>query len=77
MDSGIEYDVVPEVKVEFEKIRKDNTDKQKTLDTLQGKFDALNSELETARKEVKKAKEESKANFDSEVKARVLSGMDI
>lgn len=71
LDSGIEYDVVPEVKVEFEKIRKDNSDKQKTLDTLQGKFDALNSELETARKEVEKTKEESKANFDSEVKARV------
>ena len=71
LDSGIEYDVVPEVKVEFEKIRKDNSDKQKSLDTLQGKFDALNSELETAKKEVEKAKEESKANFDSEVKARV------
>ena len=71
LDSGIEYDVVPEVKVEFEKIRKDNTDKQKSIGTLQGKFDALNSELETARKEVEKAKEESKANFDSEVKARV------
>ena len=42
LDSGIEYDVVPEVKVEFEKIRKDNADKQKSLDTLQGKFDALN-----------------------------------
>ena len=71
LDSGIEYDVLPEVKVEFEKIRKDNSGKQKSLDTLQGKFDALNSELETARKEVEKAKEESKANFDSEVKARV------
>ena len=45
LDSGIEYECAPEVKVEIEKMRKDSAEAKKAHDTLQAKFDALEAEL--------------------------------
>lgn len=71
LDSGIEYECAPEVKVEIEKMRKDSADAKKEADKLQAKYDALEAEL-TKEKEGRKADaEKAKANFDEAIKARV------
>lgn len=71
LDSGIEYDTAPEVKVAFEKAQADLKEQQGRLDSLQAKYDSLLADSE----KVKKAQEEEKAkvkeNFDSAVKERV------
>lgn len=71
LDSGIEYDCAPEVKVEIEKMRKDSADMKKEADKLQAKFDALEAELAKEREGRKADAEKAKANFDAAVKARV------
>jgi hypothetical protein len=71
LDSGIEYECAPEVKVEIEKMRKDSAEKAKAYDTLQAKFDALEAELAKEKEGRKADAEQAKANFDEAVKARV------
>ena len=71
LDSGIEYDCAPEVKVEIEKMRKDSADAKKEADKLQAKFDALEAELKKEQEGRKADAEAAKANFDEAVKARV------
>ena len=71
LDSGIEYDCAPEVKVEIEKMRKDSAEAQKEQDKLQAKFDALEAELKKEQDGRKADAEQAKANFDEAVKARV------
>ena len=71
LDSGIEYDCAPEVKVEIEKMRKDSADMKKGLDKLQAKYDALDAELAKEQEGRKADAEKAKANFDEAVKARV------
>ena len=71
LDSGIEYDCAPEVKVEIEKMRKDSADMKKEADKLQAKFDALEAELKKEQEGRKADAEKAKANFDEAVKARV------
>jgi hypothetical protein len=71
LDSGIEYDCAPEVKVEIEKMRKDSAEAKKEHDTLQAKFDALEAELAKEKDARAKDAEAAKANFDEAVKARV------
>ena len=71
LDSGIEYDCAPEVKVEIEKMRKDSADAKKEFDKLQAKFDALEAELAKEQEGRKADAEKAKANFDAAVKARV------
>lgn len=71
LDSGIEYDCAPEVKVEIEKMRKDSADAKKAYDTLQAKFDALEAELKKEQEGRKADAEKAKANFDEAIKARV------
>lgn len=71
LDSGIEYDCAPEVKVEIEKMRKDSADMKKEADKLQAKFDALEAELAKEKEGRKADAEKAKANFDAAVKARV------
>ena len=71
LDSGIEYDCAPEVKVEIEKMRKDSAEVKKGFDKLQAKFDALEAELAKEQKGRKADAEAHKANFDEAVKARV------
>ena len=71
LDSGIEYDCAPEVKVEIEKMRKDSADMKKEADKLQAKFDALEAELAKEQEGRKADAEKAKANFDEAVKARV------
>ena len=71
LDSGIEYDCAPEVKVEIEKMRKDSADMKKEADKLQAKFDALEAELAKEKEGRKADAEKAKANFDEVVKARV------
>lgn len=71
LDSGIEYECAPEVKVEIEKMRKDSADAKKAYDTLQAKFDALGAELKKEKEGRKADAEKAKANFDEAIKARV------
>lgn len=71
LDSGIEYECAPEVKVEIEKMRKDSAEAQKEQDKLQAKFDALEAELKKEQEGRKADAEVHKANFDEAVKARV------
>lgn len=71
LDSGIEYDCAPEVKVAIEKMRKDSADMKKEADTLQAKYDALEAELAKEKEGRKADAEAAKANFDAAVKARV------
>ena len=71
LDSGIEYDCAPEVKVEIEKMRKDSADAKKEFDKLQAKYDALDAELAKEQEGRKADAEKAKANFDEAVKARV------
>ena len=71
LDSGIEYDCAPEVKVAIEKMRKDSADAKKAYDTLQAKYDALDAELKKEKEGRKADAEKAKANFDEAIKARV------
>lgn len=71
LDSGIEYDCAPEVKVAIEKMNKDSADAKKAYDTLQAKFDALEAELAKEKEGRKADAEKAKANFDEAIKARV------
>ena len=71
LDSGIEYDCAPEVKVAIEKMRKDSAEAKKGLDKLQAKFDALGAELKKEQEGRKADAEKAKANFDEAIKARV------
>ena len=71
LDSGIEYDCAPEVKVEIEKMRKDSAEQAKAYDTLQAQFDALDAELKKEKEGRKADAEKAKANFDEAIKARV------
>lgn len=71
LDSGIEYECAPEVKVEIEKMRKDSAEAKKGFDKLQAKYDALDAELKKEQEGRKADAEAYKANFDEAVKARV------
>ena len=71
LDSGIEYECAPEVKVEIEKMRKDSAEAKKEADKLQAKFDALEADLKKEQEGRKADAEAAKANFDEAVKARV------
>lgn len=71
LDSGIEYECVPEVKVEIEKMRKDSADMKKETDKLQAKYDALEAELAKEKEGRKADADAAKANFDAAVNARV------
>ena len=71
LDSGIEYECAPEVKVEIEKMRKDSADTKKEFDKLQAKYDALDAELKKEQEGRKADAEAAKVNFDAAVKARV------
>lgn len=71
LDSGIEYECAPEVKVEIEKMRKDSAEAKKEFDKLQAKFDALEAELAKEQEGRKADAEKAKANFDEAIKARV------
>ena len=71
LDSGIEYECAPEVKVEIEKMRKDSAEAKKEADKLQAKFDALEAELAKEKEGRKADAEKAKANFDEAIKARV------
>ena len=71
LDTGIEYECAPEVKVEIEKMRKDSAEAKKEFDKLQAKYDALDAELKKEKEGRKSDAEKAKANFDEAIKARV------
>jgi hypothetical protein len=71
LDSGIEYECAPEVKVEIEKMRKDSADMKKEADKLQAKYDTLEAELAKEKEGRKADADKAKENFDAAVKARV------
>lgn len=71
LDSGIEYECAPEVKVEIEKMRKDGAEAKKEFDKLQAKYDALDAELKKEKEGRKSDAEKAKAHFDEAIKARV------
>ena len=71
LDSGIEYDTAPEVKVAYEKLQANMKEQQGKMDGLQAKYDTLLADSEKEKKahedELKKVKE----NFDAAVTARI------
>lgn len=71
LDSGIEYECAPEVKVAIERMHLDSTENKKEFDKLQAKFDAVEAELKKEQEGRKADAEAHKANFDEAVKARV------
>jgi hypothetical protein len=71
LDTGIEYDCAPEVKVAIEKMNKDSADMKKEADKLQAKYDALEAELKKEKEGRKADADAAKANFDEAIKARV------
>lgn len=71
LDSGIEYDCEPEVKVALEKMRQDAVEAKKAFDTLQAKFDAAEAELAKEKEGRKADADKANENFDAAVKARV------
>lgn len=71
LDSGIEYDTAPEVKVAYEKVQSDLKEQQSKMDGLQAKYDTLLADSEKAKKEHADELAKAKENFDEAVKSRV------
>lgn len=82
LDSGIEYDCAPEIKVELEKLKADNAklradaeafqeEARKAADAAQGKLDSLQAELDKARADAEETEKKHKEALDSAVRARV------
>lgn len=71
LDNGIEYDCVPEIKAEFDKLQTISAQHKKNYDVLQGKFDTLQTNNEELKKQLDEAKKTQTNNFDSAVKERV------
>lgn len=71
LDSGLEYECAPEVKVFVEQMRKDAAEQKKNQDGLQAKYDAVSADLEKNKKDHAEEIKKSKENFDNAVKSRV------
>lgn len=71
LDSGIEYDTAPEVKVAYEKAQAQIKDQQTKMDGLQAKYDTLLADSQKEKKAHEDELKKSKENFDAAVAARV------
>lgn len=71
LDNGLEYECSPEVKVFVEQMRKDSAEQKKANETLQAKYDTLETANTKLKEDQEKQAKEQKENFDSAVKSRV------
>jgi hypothetical protein len=71
LDSGIEYECAPEVKIVVEQMRKDAAVQKKNQETLQAKYDSAEATTKQLKEDATKKETEFKANFDEAVKSRV------
>ena len=68
LDSGLEYDAAPEVKLAFDSMKEKAEADKKAFDELQAKYDVASAEVEKLKEDAKKAEEAYKANFDAAIK---------
>ena len=71
LDSGIEYECAPEVKVAVEKLRNDISQAGEEKSVLQAKYDVAISDMEKIKKEKDDFIADQKKNFDSAVNDRI------
>lgn len=68
LDSGLEYDAAPEVKLAFDEMKAKAEADKKAFDELQAKFDVASAEVEKLKADAVKAEEAYKADFAEAVK---------
>lgn len=71
LDSGLEYEAVPEVAAYVEQLRKDVADRKVEMDKLQAKYDASLDDNKKLKEDAVKAKKEAKETFNVAVNERV------
>lgn len=68
LDSGLEYEAAPEVKLAFDEMKAKAEADKKAFDELQAKFDVASAEVEKLKADAVKAEEAYKADFAEAVK---------
>lgn len=68
LDSGLEYDAAPEVKLAFDEMKAKAEADKKAYDELQAKFDVASAEVEKLKADAVKAEEAYRADFAEAVK---------
>lgn len=68
LDSGLEYDAAPEVKLAFDSMKAKAEADKKAFDELQAKYDVASAEVEKLKADAVKAEEAYKADFVEAVK---------
>lgn len=68
LDSGLEYDAAPEVKLAFDSMKAKAEADKKAFDELQAKYDVASAEVEKLKADAVKAEEAYKADFAEAVK---------
>lgn len=71
LDSGLEYDAAPEVKLAFDEMKAKAEADKKAFDELQAKFDVATAEVEKLKADAVKAEEAFKADFAEAVKTAI------
>lgn len=71
LDTGIEYEVPPEVKAAYDALESKNTDLQKAKDIAEAEKDVAKEETKKAKDALEQAKKENKDNFDAAVSERI------
>ena len=71
LDSGLEYDAAPEVKLAFDSMKAKAEADKKAFDELQAKFDVASAEVEKLKADAVKAEEAYKADFAEAVKTAI------
>lgn len=68
LDSGLEYEAAPEVKLAFDSMKEKAEADKKAFDELQAKYDVASAEVEKLKADAVKAEEAYKADFAEAVK---------
>lgn len=68
LDSGLEYEAAPEVKLAFDEMKAKAEADKKAFDELQAKYDVASAEVEKLKADAVKAEEAYKADFAEAVK---------
>lgn len=71
LDSGLEYEAAPEVKLAFDSMKEKAEADKKAFDELQAKYDVASAEVEKLKADAVKAEEAYKADFAEAVKTAI------
>lgn len=71
LDSGLEYEAAPEVKLAFDSMKAKAEADKKAFDELQAKYDVASAEVEKLKADAVKAEEAYKADFAEAVKTAI------